>query len=110
MNPISRLHQWAAEKDVYSLLNDFFFVFGVLFFDWNPVLIILWFMVDQAFMGGFVIALSYKVGKAGPLESLAGAILILFLTILLDQKWSKPACRQAGIKTNQCFLALYPNA
>ena len=83
LNPIARLHQWASKKDFYSLLNDFFFVFGVLIFDWNPVLIILWYMIDQAFMGLFVILLGLKEGKAGWLESIAGSWIVIALTLLL---------------------------
>jgi len=87
-NPIARFHQWASKKEAYSLLNDFFFVFGVLLFDWNPVLIILWFMVDQAFMGGFVIILFHKEPKSKLYELPVTIIIVgLFISAMAMFYW-----------------------
>ena len=52
--------EWNDKYDFWFLLSEFFFLFGVLLFNWNPVLLILWFMVDTASMLFFGVILFYK--------------------------------------------------
>lgn len=54
------LKRWNEEYDIWSLLSDFFFLFGVFVLDWNPILLIAYFMIDTATMSFFAIILFYK--------------------------------------------------
>lgn len=65
-SPTSRwfpLKEWNEKYDIWSLLSDFFFLFGVFVLDWNPILLIAYFMIDTAAMSVFAIILFYKEKK-----------------------------------------------
>jgi len=57
------IRSWNSKYDIWSLFSDFFFIIGVFLFDWNPVLLILWFMVDSSAMIFFGIILFKKEGN-----------------------------------------------
>jgi len=59
----SILNKWNQKFDIWSFFSDFFFLFGVLFLGWNPVLLILWFMIDTAVMLFFVTILFHLERK-----------------------------------------------
>ena len=58
-----KLTEWNAKFDIWSFFSDFFFLFGVLFLGWNPVLLILWFMIDTGVMLFFVTILFHQERK-----------------------------------------------
>jgi len=60
---IDKLKAWNVKYDIWSFSSDFFFILGVLLFNWNPVLLILWFMVDTSTMIFFGIILFRKEGN-----------------------------------------------
>ncbi|MDG1475721.1 MAG: hypothetical protein P8Q14_01105, partial [Vicingaceae bacterium] len=57
---IDLLKQWNDKHDIWSLFSDFIFVFGVLVLDWNPVFLILLFIIDTIVMLVFANILFYK--------------------------------------------------
>ena len=61
---VEKLKEWNAKFDIWSLFSDFFFLFGVFFLGWNPVLLIVWFMIDTSSMLFFAIILFHKERKS----------------------------------------------
>ena len=59
----NELNKWNQKFDIWSFFSDFFFLFGVLFLGWNPVLLILWLMIDTAVMLFFVTILFHQERK-----------------------------------------------
>lgn len=55
--------KWNERFDIWSLSADVFFLFGVFVLDWNPVLLIAYFIIDTAAMSVFAIILFYKEKK-----------------------------------------------
>lgn len=76
------LKRWNDQYDFWSLLSDFFFLFGVLLFDWNPVLLILWFMIDTGTMLFFGVILFYKE-KEEIISTIGYTITSLMLIIIM---------------------------
>lgn len=60
--------------DIWSLFSDFFFLVGVFVLDWNPVLLIIWYMIDTVCMLLFGIILVHK-------ESSDWMDTVIFVTI-----------------------------
>lgn len=54
---------WNDRFDLWSFISDFFFVIGVFVLNWNPITLILWFMIDVASMLFFGNILFYKESK-----------------------------------------------
>lgn len=57
---VEKFKSWNEKYDLWSLFSDFFFLFGILFLDWSPILLILWFIIDTLVMLGFVWILFHK--------------------------------------------------
>lgn len=74
------LRRWNEEYDIWSLLSDFFFLFGVFVLDWNPILLIAYFMIDTATMSLFAIILFYK--ERNDWIHSFGFIFIVFLMLV----------------------------
>lgn len=60
---LSLLKEWNNKYDLWSLFTDFMFVFGVLVFDWSPILLILLLIVDVSVMLLFTNILFYLETK-----------------------------------------------
>ena len=56
---LEKLKHWNNKYDIWSFFTDFMFVFGVLVFDWSPVLLILLLIIDITVMLLFVNILIY---------------------------------------------------
>jgi len=74
------LKNWNDKYDLWSFLTDFMFVFGVLFLDWSPVLLILLLMIDTSVMIIFANILFYFETK-DPIKTFAFFISIPFFLI-----------------------------
>lgn len=57
------LKKWNEKYDIWSFITDFMFVFGVLVFDWSPILLILLLIIDTSLMLLFVNILIYLETK-----------------------------------------------
>lgn len=82
-SPTSRwfpLKEWNEKYDIWSLLSDFFFLFGVFVLDWNPILLIAYFMIDTATMSVFAIVLFYK--ESSSWKHILGFVFIVFTTLV----------------------------
>lgn len=76
---LDKIKELNARYDIWSLFSDFFFIIGVVAFNWNPVLLILWFMVDTIGMLFFGVILFHKENKSW--ISTIGFILVSFFFI-----------------------------
>lgn len=72
-----------AKYDIWPLFSDFFFVVGVLAFDWSPVLLILWFMIDTCTMLIFSNVLIHKDEKGDWVDTAMFIIISPFLVFML---------------------------
>ncbi|PCJ23751.1 MAG: hypothetical protein COA97_11050 [Flavobacteriales bacterium] len=60
---LSLLKTWNNKYDLWSFFSDFIFVFGVLVLGWNPVLLILLYIIDLLVMLLFTIILFHIESK-----------------------------------------------
>ncbi|MFT6166248.1 MAG: hypothetical protein ACJAV5_000133 [Vicingaceae bacterium] len=63
MKLIEKLRQLNSKFDVWSFLTDFFFLVGFFALDWNPILLIVWYMVDTSVMLLFAIIITHISSK-----------------------------------------------
>jgi len=57
------IKNWNDKYDLWSLITDFIFVFGVFVLNWNPILLIILFMLDTGIMYLFALILFHKESK-----------------------------------------------
>jgi len=58
-----KIQEWNTKYDIWSFISDFFFLFGVVFLNWSPILLLLWFMLDTIVMMFFTYLLFHKENK-----------------------------------------------
>ncbi len=80
---VGKIKELNAKFDIWSLFSDFFFVIGVVVFGWNPVLLILWFMIDTCTMLIFANILIHKDKKGDWVDTAMFIIISPFLVFML---------------------------
>ncbi len=76
------IRAWNTKYDIFSIISDFIFVFGVLVLDWSPILLFFLLIVDTSLMLFFVNILFFLEYK-DPIRSIGFLITSGFLFAFL---------------------------
>lgn len=80
---LKKFNSWNNKYDLWSLFSDFFFLFGILFLGWSPVLLVLWFIIDTLVMLIFTWILFHKESNDWTKTIGFGIIAFVIVSFLL---------------------------